>query len=467
MQPSVKGTTPRHRTASGIILAAVCYLGLTSTSQATPLSAQHYYQVIDENSDYNAFISLDRTLQGKSPVPSGPLAGMILAIKDNIHLAGLPNTAGTPLLKNFVPSQDAGIVKRLKAAGARIIGKNNMHELAYGITSQNFAFGAVRNAANSDYIAGGSSGGTAVAVALGMASAGIGTDTGGSVRLPAALNGLIGFRPTTGRYPNSGMTMISNTRDTAGPITKTVADAILLDRVLSGVDAPAIAIELKGLRLGVPRSYFYENLDPDVASVAESLLQKLSAAGVELVEADLKGVPELNTNVSFPVVLYETSQLLPAYLKKHLPGTTAQQLLASIASPDVKQVVGEALAGAIPEAVYLDARDIQRPALQQAYANYFAEHQVAAVIFPTTPLPARPLREDMSTVELNGAHVPTFTTYIRNTDPASNAGIPSISLPAGESTKGLPIGMELDGPAGSDIQLLAIAVAIESLLDAH
>ena len=122
------------------------------------------------------------------------------------------------------------------------------------------------------------------------------------------------------------------------------------------------------------------------------------------------------------------------------------------------------MGGAIPEAVYLDARDVQRPLLQQAYADYFGSQAVDAIIFPTTPLPAVPLAADMSTVELNGAQVPAFPTYIRNTDPSSNAGIPGITIPAGVSGKGLPIGIELDGPAGSDRKLLAIAAAVEALL---
>jgi mandelamide amidase len=425
------------------------------------------YRAIDRYADYNAFISVDRDLQPVTVDADRPLAGMVISVKDNIHVAGMPNTAGTPVLRDFIPQSDAGVVERLKAAGALIIGKNNMHELAYGITSNNAAFGAVKNGVDPGYMAGGSSGGTATAVALGMVTAGIGTDTGGSVRIPAALNGLVGFRPTTGRYPATGMTLISNTRDTAGPITRTVAEAALLDAVLSGTEADADIAELQGLRLGVPRSYFYDSLDPAVDAVMAGALARLARAGAILVEADLDTVPELNEKVGFPIVLYETSRLLPAYLAQHLPGTTPEQLVAGIASPDVKQIVGDALAGAVPEAAYREALETYRPRLQQAYADYFRKQRVEAVIFPTTPLPARPLRQDMSEVRLGDENVPTFPTYIRNTDPGSNAGIPGISLPAGVSPEGLPVGIELDGPAGSDRRLLAIAAAVEAALAAE
>ncbi|MEP1472381.1 MAG: indoleacetamide hydrolase [Halieaceae bacterium] len=445
--------------------ASLCSLtALLLSSGATADSLENYYQTIEKNKSYNAFITVASDLKEEPENNGKPLAGMYIAVKDNIHVAGLPNTAGTPALRNFVPEQDAEIISRLKAAGALIIGKNNMHELAYGITSNNAAFGAVHNGVKPAYMAGGSSGGTATAVAMNMASAGIGSDTGGSVRLPAALNGLVGFRPTTGRYPNSGMTMISNTRDTAGPITRTVAEAALLDEVLSGDNSSLAAIDLEGLRIGVPRAYFYETLDVNVASTVESVLKKLSAKGAILVEADLDDIGELNEKVGFPIVLYETSQLLPAYLAKYQPETSTEELVAQIASPDVKGIVADAMAGAIPEEVYRDARDVQRPLMQAVYADYFRDEGVEAIIFPTTALTARPRKDDMATVDFNGEQVPTFPSYIRNTDPGSNAGIPGISIPAGVSSEGLPIGVELDGPAGSDRRLLAIAAAIEKAL---
>lgn len=424
----------------------------------------------DADSRINAFITVDTkgALEAAKQLDRSDaellLRGFTLAIKDNIEVAGLPSTAGTKSLKAFIPKKDATVVARLKAAGAVVIGKANLHELAYGITSNNYAFGAVGNAHNPDYFAGGSSGGTAVAIAAGLARAGLGTDTGGSSRIPAALNGIVGFRPTVGRYPNDGLVLISNTRDTVGPMGLNVSDVALMDAVLSN-DSPGLEqIEANSLRLGVPRTYFYDDLDPQVKQAMESVLLKLAATGVTLVEADLN-VAALNAKVGFPIVLYETGQLLPQYLTRNQIGLSVEKFLANIASPDVKGILTKALGGSISEASYKEALELFRPQLQQAYRDYFSRNKVDAIIFPTTPLPARLIQGSDTMVELNGKQVPTFPTYIRNVDPSSNAGIPGLSIPINPANEdSLPVGMEIESLAGQDRRLLAIGQLIETIL---
>jgi indoleacetamide hydrolase len=422
----------------------------------------------------NAFISLDPDAvraaarsadqQRQRGERLGPLHGVPIALKDNFDTADFTTTAGTPALAAHRPTRNAAVVQRLLDAGALILGKANMQELAFGPTSNNAAFGPVRNPYDRSRIPGGSSGGTAAVVAARLAPAGLGTDTGGSVRVPASLSGVVGFRPTTLRWPQDGIVPISHTRDTAAPIARCVADCALLDGIVTGGPTSLVPINLEGLRLGVPRGHFWDDLDAEVEAILADALARLAAAGVVLVEGDMVDVAALDAAAGFPVALYEFVTDLDRYLAGHATGLDFAGVAAQVKSPAVKKVV-DALLGpdAVPEAVYREALIKHRPALQDAYRRYFAERGVAAMVFPTTPLPAAKVGED-DTVLLNGKAVPTLATYIRNLGPGSAAGIPGLSLPAGMTSAGLPIGIAIDGPQGADQQLLTICLAVESAL---
>lgn len=409
----------------------------------------------------------DRRRRGTAPHRLGALHGLPLLLKDNINTRALPTTGATTALRNNRPRFDAPVAAALFGAGGLLFAKANMHELAFGITSNNPTFGPVRNPYDPTLIPGGSSGGNAAAAAARICPAGLGTDTGGSTRIPPALCGVCGMRPTIGRYPNSDLIPISRTRDTPGPIARSVEDLALLDGVIAGTPTEVGPARLNGLRLGVPRGTFYQDLDAAIVPVIEQALAYLRDAGAVLVEADLPDLQALNDQVAFPLALYEVVRDLPNYLADVGAGVTLASLAAQILSADVSGLFAGLVAGAtppnIPDAVYLNAVNSARFQLQATYRRYFREHEVAAIVFPTTVLPARPIGQDL-TVELNGQQVPTFLTYIRNTDPDSNAGLPGVTIPAGMTTAGLPVGIEFDGPSHSDRRVLSIALAAQRLL---
>jgi indoleacetamide hydrolase len=393
-----------------------------------------------------------------------PLHGLALVVKDNIDVAGMPTTSGSPVLQHHVPKTSASAVARLMDAGAIVLGKVNLHELCFGITSNNAAYGPVRNPHAPTHIAGGSSGGTAAAIAAGLAPAGIGSDTGGSLRIPAALCGVVGFRPTPGRWPSDGVVKISDTRDTLGPMGRTVADCALLDAVVCNEPVELEKITLKGLRLGVPKALFWQNLDPEVARAAQAVLAKLTTAGAILVDCDLAIDEQTCTQAGMVVAMFESLICLENYMLGHQLPFDAAQITARIASPDVRGIFESLISPQRPPAsAYEDALKVQRPALRQVYADCFKRHQIEALLFPTTPLPATPIGQD-DTVMLAGQPVSTFLTYTRNVAPGSFGGQPGITVPMGRTAAGLPMGIALDGPVGADRRLLAVANALQALL---
>ncbi|MCK1570231.1 indoleacetamide hydrolase [Bradyrhizobium sp. 174] len=445
---------------------------VTSTALTTEALAR-----AKANADLNAFVTLDEAGALKAAAAfdandnkDKPLGGVPIVIKDNIEVTGLPCSAGTPALKHYVPRADAPVVAKLRAAGAVIIGKTSMHELAFGISGYNTAFktGAefgVRNAYDRTLIAGGSSSGTGVAIGARIVAGGLGTDTGGSVRVPAALNGCASLRPTVGRYPQAGIAPISHTRDTAGPMAATAADVELLDRVIAGGEAVQAA-DLKQMRIGIVRSML-TNLDADTNAAFQAAVAKMKAQGVTMVEIEMPQLAEFNGQVSFPVALYEAYDDLVAYLDHTGTGLSIEAMARDISSADVKGtydglVIPRKLPA--PDGTLVDAKPIYdaainsaRPALQVLYSRTFADNRLDAIAFPTTPRVAIASNRDSSSLE-------NFGLFIQNTDPGSNAGIPGIQIPiALGAVSKLPIGLELDGPAGSDRRLLALGMALEKV----
>lgn len=448
---------------------AIAERKMTSTELVEALIARtgddpgNVYITFDSEGALTAAADADAAVAAGSAL--GPLHGVPIVVKDNIAAAGLPATGGTPALKEWVPAADAPVLAKLRGAGAIVLGKTNLHELAFGITSNNAAFGAVANTYDPDRFAGGSSGGTGAAVGARLAPAGLGTDTGGSVRIPSALNGVAGLRPTMGRYPAEDIIPISKTRDTPGPIARTVADLVLLDTVITGAPEEVIPAELAGVRLGVPAA-LTENVSPETERLFSAALETLEMAGATLVPVDISAEIELSGKAGFPIALWEVKRDLAAFLAEHDTGITLEDVAAGAASPDVKFIFDNLVLGdqAIPDDVYAAAMEDLRPKVQSGYAEVFEANSLDALVFPTTPLEAQPISGSDQTVTLNGEDLPTFNTFIRNTDPASVAGIPGLSLPIGLTADGLPVGLELDGPANSDRHLLALGLAIEAAL---
>lgn len=463
-EPATAAASAREVCAGRVTSVALVEAALQRARAAAPLNA---FVTLDEAGALTAARAQDAR-RGKG---CGPLAGVPVVVKDNIHVAGLPATAGTPALKGFVPAADAPVVAKLRAAGAIVIGKTLMHELAFGISGFNPAFNTgpepgVRNAYDRSRSAGGSSSGTGAALGARVVAAGLGTDTGGSVRVPCAFNGCASLRPTIGRYPAAGIAPISHTRDTAGPMALAMADVELLDRVIAG-GARTRPAALKGLRLGLAKE-LVGGLDADTQAVFETTLARLRDAGVVLVELSAPTLPELNGQVSFPIAMWEAHDDMVAYLARWKTGVTIQQLAAGAASPDVKGtyealVIPRKLPG--PDNTLVDTKPAYdaamktgRPALQALYRSLFKTHRIEALLFPTVPHVAMAANAESSSV-------PTFMGVIRNTDPGSNAGLPGLQLPAGLGPASrLPVGIELDGPAGSDRRLIAIGLALEGLL---
>jgi aspartyl-tRNA(Asn)/glutamyl-tRNA(Gln) amidotransferase subunit A len=378
----------------------------------------------------------------------GPLHGIPIGLKDLIDTAGIRTTCGSALFADRIPTEDAYIVQRLKSAGAVLIGKQNLQEFAYGGTSTSSYFGPVRNPCDTDRIAGGSSGGSAAAVATGMCFAAIGTDTGGSVREPAAFCGIVGLKPTYGRVSVRGVFPLSASLDHVGPLCRDVRDTALLLETIAGydkldttcVDWPVdsytekLAETATRLRIGIVRRPYFEGLDHEIALVIDEALKQISNFASDVSEVDLPAIP---TAVQAPEAYALHAKTFAKSPELYLPWIRER----------LKQ------ASAIDTVSYVEARQ-HLDRVRREIDDVFSE--VDFLITPTTPVPPITIKEALDT-----SPDPAGELWLRNTRPFNAYGVPTISIPCGFTRAGLPIGLQISSAHFTEAKLLAFAVACE------
>lgn len=453
---------------------------------ASRLVEDFYTKIEAEDKEVHAYLTLskDRAAAQAARIdaladkgdPLPPLAGVPLGVKDVISTKGVRTTAGSKILEHHIPPYDSTALQRLEAAGAVVLGKMNCDEFAMGSSNENSAYGPVHNPRDLSRVPGGSSGGSAACVAAGTAVAALGSDTGGSIRQPAAFCGVVGLMPTYGRVSRYGLIAFASSLDHIGPFTKSVSDAAILLQHMAGRDpmdstsadvpVPDYSAEIgkpvKGLRIGVPKEYFGEGLDNDVRKAVEASIQSLSKAGCEVIDISLPhtkyAIPtyyvvataEASSNLArFDGVRYgyrskDAKTLSSMYRKSRDEGF----------GPEVKRriMLGTyALSAGFYDAYYLKAQRV-RTLLAQDFEQAFSK--VDAVITPTTPTPAFKLGEKANDpLSMYLADIYTVT--------ASLAGIPGISVPCGTSSEKLPIGLQILGPHFEEGTLFRLGHAVE------
>ena len=386
----------------------------------------------------------------------GPLHGVPVAIKDLFATRGVLTTVGSRLFEDWVPDHDAAVVERLSEAGAVMLGKTGLHELAYGSTSNNLHYGAIRNPWNPAYHPGGSSGGSAAAVAAGLAFGALGSDTGCSIRQPAACCGIVGIKPTYGRVSKFGAAPLAWSMDHAGPMTRTVADAALMMQVLAGHDprdpttvarpvpdfTAGIEHGVDGQRIGLARGMFFEDCDPEVAAAVETAAAAFRALGAEVAEIELPEMPAAY-GIGGLTISAEAATVHEDNLRTR----------PKAVSDEVRQPLE--LGAAFTAVDYLQAQRVRRVIAEQV-ARALAPF--AAVLSPTSPVPATPIDDTPA------AHI---ALRFRNTVPFNLTGHPAVSVPCGFTAAGLPIGLQISGRAFDEAGILRVARAYEQATDWH
>ncbi len=394
----------------------------------------------------------------------GPLHGVPIALKDNVATRGQRTTAGSKILSDWLPAHDATVASRLRRAGAVFVGKLNMHEFAWGGTSDNPHYGAVRNPWNTDRFPAGSSGGSGAAVAARACYGAIGTDTGGSIRLPSAINGVVGIRPTYGRVSNHGIVPLAWSMDTAGPMARTVEDCALMFGVIAGHDPadPASArVEpmdylarldegVKGLRIGVVPGYFFAHLQPAVHAAVMAALKTLERAGADVVEVEIDNIHG-NISAQLTIESAEPSTYHQRWLRERPDdyGADVRTLLE----------VGELLLATH----YLQAQRY-RSLLRSEFLEAFT--RVDVFLCPTLPFTATPVGATTVVIE-NGVEEDMLSAIMQYTGVPSLTGLPALAVPCGFDADGLPVGMQLIGKPFDEATLFRVGAAYQTLTDFH
>ena len=424
-------------------------------------------QIDKLNPALNAFITvsadsaLDEAKAAEAEIARGnwcgPLHGIPISLKDLIDTAGVRTTAASALYKDRIPNDDAPVVQRLRAAGAVILGKTNLHEFAYGGSSLISYFGDIHNPRDQGKITGGSSGGSAAAVVARMGYASIGTDTAGSIREPASLCGCVGIKPTYGRVPSRGVIPLSTSLDHVGPLTNSVSDAAIMLQAVAGYDAAdltssnipvadyvsALKENAKTFRVGIPCSYFFDDLDAEVASATEHALDT-----IRTIVAEMKKV-QLNIPTDRTLQAAESFALHAENISKS-PDLYQPETLRRIRS-------GEKVTA--PEYI---ARRRELDEARRTIRSIFAD--VDVLVTPTTPIPAPGIADLKSSPD---ALRPAELKLLRNTRPFNVWGLPAISVPCGFTQAGLPIGLQIAGPPWREDLVLRLAYAYEQATAWH
>ena len=436
-------------------------VGRRETS-AQEVLAQAIAQAESHQDRYRPFIAITKQLarqQAKrvdEQIAQGkqlPLAGVPFAVKDLIDVQGIPTTAGSDAFRQNIARADATVVRRLVQAGGVLLGKLNLHECAFGFTGENEVFGNCRNPWNAERITGGSSSGSAVAIALGICAMTLGSDAGGSVRLPAAFCGLTGLKPTYGRVSCAGGMPLSWTMDHIGSVTRTAEETAAVLNLLAGKDAPDEAsaekpvpdfreqlnMPVEGMRIGIPRKWFFDALQPEVEQAIDRAIEKLVAMGARTVELELPHMHEV-LGAHRQIIFSEAASFYQPYLQDRAERFTAEirtNLLSGLFIPAVD---------------YLKAQRVRR-LVCAAWKQVF--EQVDCLVTPTVPIVAPKFGQQ--TARIAGREIPLVRACLDLSLPFNFSGHPAISIPCGFSPAGLPVGLQLVGRLWAESTILRVA----------